>query len=244
LTVDSTPGVVLKGFDIGESDVVVELYTVRWGRVHAVAKGGRRSKRRFVNKLEPFSYLRLLLAGRERGLMRLQEADIIRPFFHLTEDLRRILYAFHALELVRVMTPLWDPHPEVMGLLVRFLSFVDEGGAREEHLRLLELRLLSLMGYRPRFDRCLACGARLDGGGTFLFAKGGVVCRDCRGAEAEGVALSGGTLRVLGQALRGRVATPFAPLVLEESRRLLPAFVQYQTGRELKTLKVMEEVGL
>ena len=126
MTVDSTPGVVLKGFDIGESDVVVELYTVRWGRVHAVAKGGRRSKRRFVNKLEPFSYLRLLLAGRERGLMRLQEADIIRPFFHLTEDLRRILYAFHALELVRVMTPLWDPHPEVMGLLVRFLSFVDE----------------------------------------------------------------------------------------------------------------------
>lgn len=243
MTVDRTVGVVLKGFDIGESDVVVELYTTRWGRIHAVAKGGRRSKRRFVNKLEPFSYLRLLLTGRGRGLMHLQEADFVRPFFHITDDLRKVLYAFHALELVRMMTPLWDPHPEVMGLLVRFLSLVDQGRAREEHLRLLELRLLSLMGYRPRFDRCLVCGARCDGG-IFLFAKGGVVCRGCGGTEAEGVALSGETLRVLGQALRGGVAIPFAPLVLEESRRLLPAFVQYQTGQELKTLKVMEEVGL
>ena len=50
-----TRALVLRTFDQGESDRVVHLYTAALGRVSAIAKGARRSKRRFPGTLEILS---------------------------------------------------------------------------------------------------------------------------------------------------------------------------------------------
>lgn len=240
---EGVEAVVLRKFEMGEADLGVELFTYRWGRIHALAKGGRKSHRRFMNKLEPFKYIRGLFRGRRRGLMLLEAADIIRPFFHLTEDLKKTIYAFYAVELVRVMTPMWDPHPQVLELLLRFFNFLEEGEAGEDHLRVLELRMLTLLGYRPRLDKCVRCGGELVGGGWFSLSLGGVVCKKCKEGN-DLIMLSEDTLKVLSHLLKGKGRAPFLPKVKEEARRFLPAFIRYHTDRDLLTLRVMDELGV
>jgi len=198
--------VVIRNMDRGESDAVVELFTERWGRLYAVAKGGKKSKRRFLNKLEPFSYLRVILAGRRRGVVRLDQADAVGHFGNLLRDVKKALCGFYALELVHVLTPLWDSHPEVLRLLVSFLRFLDQRDPREEHLRILELRMLEEMGYKPHLDRCPGCGEPIKGPAVFSFAKGAAIHPGCGGEE--GPILSPETLRWL-RVGQGKV--PFPP---------------------------------
>jgi len=76
-----TRALVLRTFDQGESDRVVHLYTRTLGRVGAIAKGARRSKRRFPGTLEILSVVEVRLVDPPRAaLMRLESAKLARAF--------------------------------------------------------------------------------------------------------------------------------------------------------------------
>ena len=50
----------IKTLDYGESDRIVTFYTSDFGKVKGIAKGAKRSKRRFSNALEVFTLSRLI----------------------------------------------------------------------------------------------------------------------------------------------------------------------------------------
>jgi len=54
-----TPAIVLRTRPFGESDKIVSLLTENFGKMTGIAKGALRSRRRFVNSLEPFSLVNL-----------------------------------------------------------------------------------------------------------------------------------------------------------------------------------------
>ena len=60
----TTPAVVVRARVFGESDKIVTFLTRDLGKVTGIAKGAKRSKRRFVNVLEPFTHVSLRLRQR------------------------------------------------------------------------------------------------------------------------------------------------------------------------------------
>ena len=54
--------IVLRSIDYGESDRIVTFYTADFGKVKGIAKGAKRSSKRFANTLESFSRLQLLFS--------------------------------------------------------------------------------------------------------------------------------------------------------------------------------------
>ena len=54
-----TEAVVLSSMDFGESDKIITFYTISFGKLKGIAKGAKRSKKRFGINLEPFSLVRL-----------------------------------------------------------------------------------------------------------------------------------------------------------------------------------------
>jgi DNA repair protein RecO (recombination protein O) len=245
-----TDAVVLHRADFGESDLLVTLYTSDLGKVKGIAKGAKRSKRRFVNNLQPFSYIRILFAEGRGGLIRVDEADMIQPFFRIGEDISRILYGSYFLEMVREMTGEKEANPPLFALVVTFLTLLNDAFPREEYPRVFELRLLDLLGYRLRVAECSICNQQLPSaegeGAWFSFRHGGAVCRGCSGNAQGAVAISGETLQAMEQAITMDLAEiegiRFSPQVLAEGRDILPRFVQHQLGKGLKSLRVMEEV--
>jgi DNA repair protein RecO (recombination protein O) len=245
-----TDAVVLHRTDFGESDLLVTLYTSDLGKIKGIAKGAKRSKRRFVNNLQPFSYIRILFAEGRGGLIRVDEADMIQPFFRISEDISKILYGSYFLEMVREMTGEKEANPPLFALVVTFLTLLNDSPPREEYSRVFELRLLDLLGYRLRVEECSICNQQLPAaegeGAWFSFRHGGAVCRECYSNAQGAVAISPETLQAMEQAIQMDLAKiegiRFSPRVLAEGKDILPKFVQHQLGKALKSLRVMEEV--
>ena len=247
-----TNAIVIRSTNYGESDKIVTFFTKDFGKVRGIAKGARRSRKRFQNALGLFSHLRLIFFDREgMGLVRAEGCDILFTFPKIREDLRKIFYGNYYLELVNEMAGERETNQEAFDLLLSFLLNLEAGEAQEEQLRMFEIRMLSLYGYRPNMKRCDLCKEDwedLKETPTLFFSpeKGGLVCEGCSKILNNLIPLSLGTARLierisqmeLGKIYRFR----FTPQALSESREVLPKFITYQLGKELRSLKALRGI--
>lgn len=184
-----TSALLLRRVGYAEADLVLNLFTERLGRVACLARGARKSQRRFGGSLEPLHTLRVRLderAGAE--LMTLKESAIARPRHHLTGDLDRMDAAGRALGWVRRAAPPRTPEPEVWRELTRLLDRLDDpGDPRPPRLHLAEqgLRLLGAFGWGLDLESCVRCGRPCEPHRAAMIAPalGGLVCRACGGAR-------------------------------------------------------------
>lgn len=176
---------LLRRTPFGEADDIVHLFTERAGAVAGIARGARRSKRRFA-ALEPMHVLRITMeVSPNRELGRLTETVLARPRIGLTSRLETMNAAGRALRWLRRAAPQRAAEPrlwaEINGLLDR-LDALAEGTAAPV-LAGAGLRLLVLLGWGLDLEGCVRCGKRCpDNARTMVdVAAGGVVCRDCGG---------------------------------------------------------------
>ncbi|HKC52483.1 MAG TPA: DNA repair protein RecO [Myxococcota bacterium] len=243
-----TRALVLRTFDQGESDRVVHLYTEALGRVAAIAKGARRSKRRFPGTLEILSLVDLRLVDPPRAqLARLEGAKLVRAFEGIPANLGRYAIACQFLELLNRATPDRQPQPELFQFACGVLDVLD-GEIPDPLLALLVLaKTLARIGYRPQLVRCALCGADLpsDGGWVgFIPAHGGAVCRSCAGPEEARIpalllrALEAG----LRQPLRSRGELGFSEREVDLAGRLVERFFRFHIGFELRSEAFVRQV--
>ena len=114
-----TRALVLRTFDQGESDRLVHLYTEELGRVSAIAKGARRSRRRFPGTLEILTVLEARIVDPPRSsLMRIEGAKLAQPFEGLVNHLGRYAIACQLLELLDRFTGEREPSPTLFQFAV------------------------------------------------------------------------------------------------------------------------------
>jgi DNA repair protein RecO (recombination protein O) len=246
-----TNAIVTRSLNYGESDKIVTFFSKDFGKIRGIAKGARRSRKRFQNALGLFSHIRLIFFDREgAGLVRAESSDILHTFPGIRENLTKIYYGNYFLELVNEMAGEREANPEAFDLLLSFLLRLEEGEPEEERLRMFEIRMLSLFGYRPNLKRCDICKKDWEDlqGALHLFfspEKGGMVCEGCSKMLNRLIPLSLGTARLVEQI--SQIDLPkihrlkFTPQALSESRELLSKFITYQLGKELKSLRVLNK---
>ncbi|MDI9570723.1 MAG: DNA repair protein RecO [Pseudomonadota bacterium] len=242
--------IVLHTLDYGESDRIATFYTREFGKLKGIAKGARRSRRRFANSLEPFSFTQVLFSRRGGGdsLAMVDQCEIIDHFPMIRSDLEKSVAASYLVELTGAFTVEGKRNEAVFQLLVDFLSLMENGPFRTGLLSFFEIRLLGLAGYEPILDRCSRCHVPLDAGRTFHFSnsRGGLQCSRCVSVPEAAPALSLGTIRSLlhGKALPARNLSRLllSPRADDESRRLLVSFIRHILGRELKSWQVLRQL--
>ncbi|MFQ5698303.1 MAG: DNA repair protein RecO [Myxococcota bacterium] len=240
---------VLRTFDHGESDRLVHLYTEALGRVSAIAKGARRSRRRFPGTLEIFNVLEVRLVDPPRAsLMRLEAASFGRAFEGLGRDLGRYAIACQLLEMLDRFTGEGEASPALYRFAIGALGVLES----EQPDRLLALlvvaKTLARVGLRPELLVCTGCGAELSsvGEGTAFFAPrhGGGRCPEC--AEPGEVRVGARILRALEigirRPLREREALGLEGTEVEEIEHLIDRFFRFHVGAELRTAPFLRTV--
>ncbi len=242
-----THALVLQVYDQRESDRLVHLYTEDLGRVSAIAKGARRSRKRFPGTLEILNVLQVRLVVSPRSsLMRLEEARVLQPFERFTNRLGRYAVACQLGELLKRFTGEHEPSPELFAFSLGVLDVV----AEEEPDRLLALlvlaKTLARLGYRPQFAACARCGMPLARGTQVAFVprEGGVVCRRC-GVEEEPrvparlmLALEQG----LRSPLRERGRLGLGREDVRRAERLLERFFRFHLASELRSAPFLRDI--
>jgi len=206
MATQQTFAVVLNVADYGESDKIVTIYSHDHGKQTGIAKGAKRSKKRFVNKLEIFSLLDVQYAENCRSsLVRIDHAELLDPFVKLRQDYGKYAASSLLCELVLHWTKENDSDTELFDLLVWALNSLNEGQPIARTVILFQVKMLGVLGYRPHLEGCMECG-RLDAEGVpyrFSTGRSGLVCAACSPTEnsADGpVLLSLNTAKLLHKA--------------------------------------------
>lgn len=213
-----TDALVLRVVAYGEADAIVTYITAELGKIAALGRGARGSKRRLVGALEPMHTHRITFDEKPNAeLATLVESHIVHPRFRLIDSLDAMEAAGQAMRWVRSGSPWRTQEPLVWDELNLLLDRLDASAA-EPWGALAEtgLRLLLAFGYGLDFDACVRCGQmRPPTQSAYVApAAGGVVCRACGGARHR---LDAATLGRLARASR-REGT----LTAEDARIALP----------------------
>jgi len=249
---ENTHAVILRSVDVGESDRILHLLVPEHGRVTAMAKGARRSAKRFAGTLDLFNHLRVSLhrpRGQEIG--RLDQAVLVRHYAPLRTDAARFALGCYLLELLDRLAPEGGARRD-MERLFRFAldSFEAIAAHRPDPaLRtILELRALDALGLRPELRRCVGCSRELAGEQAvgFHVADGGPVCGACAARRSGVLPVHVGTLRALDRAL-ALDAGQLDRLILsaravEEARSVVGRFQLFHVGVELRSQRFLDRM--
>ncbi len=193
----ATDAFVLRLTPLGEADRVVQLLTRDRGRVSALARGARRSRKRFGAALDYFHRLEVRLRRGRGDLWRLDSVDLARRCTAPVGDLEAFAAASHVLEVARLGSRDGDPDPDLFDLVDAALAALDRGGDPASLTRVFQVRALAVLGYGWDVRRCSHCG-RAMGADARVGAGCAVVCARCAGPGAP--VLPPGAVRTLAAA--------------------------------------------
>jgi DNA repair protein RecO (recombination protein O) len=233
--------IVVRTVEFSETSLVVTLFTREFGKIGALAKGGRRLKGPFESALDLLALCRIVFLHKSsEALDLLTEAKLVRRFRPPGRDLAALYAAYYVAELLDAMTDEDDPHPGLFDLADECLAALARGESVAKWVMRFELIALGLLGHAPSFESCVECGTGVAPAGRVAFGllDGGVLCPTCRGGRNEVVQANAGALRTMAQFADAEGTAwrrmQVSPAALGEIRGLLNRYVTHLLGRKPK----------
>ena len=238
--------IVLHAFDYLESSRILRLATREGGLRSALAKGARRSQRRFGSALDLFAQGTVQLSTKPgRDLDTMTGFDIAESRPALALDLGRFAGASTIAELVLYFS---SEHADP-GLFDAIVSTLD-GIAAAPPQRTIDATLagawyvIAALGFTPSLDECAECHTPIAADATVVFhhAAGGALCDRCARLTPGGRRMPPEPRAALRAWIGGDRAPDLDPAAARAHQRLLREFLQHHVvdGRPLKAFAVWE----
>ncbi|HEY3346329.1 MAG TPA: DNA repair protein RecO [Nitrospirota bacterium] len=240
-TTISTRAVVLNATAYGDSDLIVSLLTEEHGLVKGMAKGARKSRKRFAGCFEPFTLIRVSARVKDPSMLaRIESAEILDPRLKLREDLGRIEAGAMMLELSAIFEEPGLGNMEVFELLNQSLKILESSSDILSLSSVFLVKLLTSAGYAVPVSECPGCG--VDFAGRAGHYRGGheLVCEGCGKGSGESMKVSAGTLAFIRQAASmelekvGRLR--LLPSARQEVFSFIGAYLEAVSGKRPKAL--------
>jgi DNA repair protein RecO (recombination protein O) len=249
MNVFETEAIILSCKDHGESDRLIAFYGEIAGRLKGIAKGARRSKKRFVHTFEPCSLVRLTYRVR-KGLVWIEACSLLEPHLGLRAELKRWGYAALVSEIVLEMVPEGESQPELFSLLKGTLDQMAVTTDLLNVVLLFLLRFLHLMGYLPLLERCIVCHRPLRSSTYWWWQvhQGILVCSEHHPnpTDENRLRLDLGTLVLIHQS-RSFPLTRIWRLRVSQHRKVpllnaLLGSVREHIGKDLRSLRLLDQL--
>ncbi|GLI36009.1 DNA repair protein RecO [Desulforhabdus amnigena] len=242
-----TEAIVLHTRDYGESDRLITFYSKAAGKLRGIAKGARRSRKRFVHAFEPCSLV--LLTYRERkSLLWVEACKLLEPYLALTTEVERWGYAALVSEILLEMTPEGDEQEELFYLLTATLGQLTESRDPLNVMLLFLIRFMDMMGYLPELQSCSICRCpiRTSARWAWRLKQGTLACQKHRFLNDDHLLLDAGTLILIQQVRSLTVDKIWRLHFLQEKKAPLfyglMDWIRDLIRKELKSLKLLEQV--
>ena len=192
-------GFVLRIRKFAESDLIVTLFTDKWGKRTAIAKQARRLSSRIGGVFDLLNQVEVVFYEKP-GLDLISQGSLIQGFLGLKSNLKTVSVALSVGRLLNRLLPPCQPERQVYALFSLFLKMLDSGDVPMDQLRIaFTMKVLTLLGHRPHLNSCLNCDATTDSF-SFIAHRGGVLCSKC--SQGRGIPVSRGLLLSLESLLR------------------------------------------
>jgi len=233
--------IVVGGLDYGESDRIVRFLTPENGRMDALGRRARASKRRFAGALELGNRV-VVEMGKARGsLPVLHSADVLSTPTLARKELERLALLNWGCELCAALAPEGGDGAKLYRLLEVWLELLerDDGAPGAASRLALEAKALTFAGLTPSLLLDARDGSRLGGWVGFSLEAGGGIVWPGHGKRMQASALA--SLEHLRQTPLNE--TLHLPPPEGAVHWLLADFTEYHLGRELKSRSMLSMMG-
>jgi DNA repair protein RecO (recombination protein O) len=249
-----TPAIVLHAFDYLESSRIVRLLTRDAGIRSALAKGARKSQRRFGSGLDLFAQGTAFLHTKPgRELDTLSGFEDVRTRTALGEELERFTGA-EAIAEISLAFGREGADTQLFDAVVHALEALEarSGSQAREATLAGAWQIVGALGFGPALAECAECDELLGREEVALFshAAGGVLCSRCAGLTVGGRKLPAPARAAIAGWMTGDHVSDLGDAEARAHQRLLREFLGFHlhdvnaTGsRSLRALDMWERAG-
>jgi DNA repair protein RecO (recombination protein O) len=238
---ETLASIVIGRVDFGEADRILKLLTASHGLVSVVARGARKSRRRYGGVLDLGNRLDIHIRRGRGELALVVGVDLVHGHPNLRADLDRLALGTYACEFVAALAREHHAEPRLFGLLEVALLVLDGAIVAPSDVWRwgLEAKALTFGGLTPRLDRCGVTGEPIgDGLAVWDLASGGLVLPE----HGTGTPVTGAWAAQVERARR----TPLADLVDVRPEpgpnSLLQDHFRWHTHKELRSRKLLADL--
>ena len=252
-----TEAVVLKSMKYRESSKIMTFLTPQFGKISAFVKGARNLKSKYGSSLEPMSYVLIVVYHKDgREIQTVSQCDLMKSFRNLYEHIDKMAAGMEMIELVAIVSHEQEANVSLFSLLVNSLTTLNDATKNPRNvLYKFGIELAGILGFRPGFGGCVACGATvMEGIGTpgtieYHLGKGGPLCLAHHLTPGPKVSLFSGVFWSLRQFASSRNIVGVLDIGLDENSRceieaFILSFLRYHVSgmRRLKSEKVFAKI--
>jgi DNA repair protein RecO (recombination protein O) len=245
VSAEKTDAIVIRLADFSNTSRVVTFFTRDFGKVSAIAKGGKRLKGPFDSALDLLSACRIVFLRKSSSALDiLTEASLQERFRPAPGDINGYYAGCYVAELLAGLTEPYDPHSEMFDAARDVLVTLSQGGDFRLPVLTFELRMLREIGQLPSFDECVHCGAAIESRGnhSYWMSHGGILCPNCQQEESSDHPIQAGSVAIL-RALSAESGTPSriaaSDRQIRELRHTITSAVSSILGRRPSTLRFL-----
>ena len=235
--------IILSTRPFGESDKIIKFFTLTSGKLTGIAKGAKKSQKRFMNTLEPFNHIDIEYFEKPSStLVRIENADLRESNSGMEVSLKRVCLASFFAEFTDRLTKEKERNQKLFYLLRNILVGLKHVEYRAIDVLYYELQMLNHLGYMPNFTSCVYCGKDLAEHEKVHFSRerGGVLCNRCSRSIPH---------RTYPQGLIPRLGSPdtrdsaVSDEALEHGgREILEEFISFHLDVEFKSYRLLRSI--
>lgn len=179
---------MLKEIKTKESDKIITVLTSELGVITIYAKGAMRLKNKFHSSTGLFTYSEFVVfEGKSERMYQLNEANVKKVFYNLSDNVENISLAMYMSELVCKSVVPNEVCREILRLFLNCLYMLCEGKWSPLMTKAaFEMRLISDIGYRPYLVGCWRCSGYEKEIFLFNVEGGYIICPECRREYEKG----------------------------------------------------------
>jgi len=241
-------GIVIRTAETGEADKYITLFSEELGKISVYAKGTKRSRSRSVASSQILCYCDFILFHYKERYT-LNDAEIIESFYPLRNDIVRLTYAAHFIDLVNDVIQENLPMPRLLKLLLNSLYMLTKPERDPGAISVVfEIKTLCLLGYSPQVDRCTICGCTSIDDPSFSFTYCGCICSSqvCSSSDPYAFHMRGDTALALRQIVNSNMADVFkfgfSANVLEELKWISKQYLRERLEKDYTKLNFLKRI--
>ena len=226
-----TKGIVIAENNMGDFDKMLTILTPN-GKISCSAKGARRPKSQLMAGTQLLCFGEFMMF-KGSNIYTLNSCDTIELFYNLRIDLDKLKYASHITKIIQDVT---DENQSTYKLLQLYLNTLYVMANTEIDLKFItsifKIRLMCLLGFKPRLDKCSSCGEEQVN--NFSFKDNGLKCENCSKQDTGTIQISESTKNALKYIAMAPAKKLYSFNISDENKKQLEIIAKIYTNEKLE----------
>ena len=224
-------GIVIAESNMGDFDKMLTILTPN-GKIGCSAKGARRPKSQLMagSQFLCFGEYMLFKGG---NTYTLNSCDTIEVFYNIRTDLDKLEYAANITKMIQDVTYENQNTYKILQLFLNTLYVIANTDTDLKFVSsIFKMRLMNLLGYKPRLDKCCECGK--EDVSYFSFKDNGLKCEECSKQDSGSFQISESTKTALRYINAAPAQKLFSFNMSDENKKQLEIIAKIYTNEKLE----------